>query len=469
MKRLHRRFRTYGFMIGSVLMLTTTLFGQGSLDYTGGLKVKLNEDGSKYFRLIQWHQVWVRSIENNPGTVDVTGRSSDQTFDVGMRRSRFIMYSQINDDFLVLMHWGINNQTFANGGGSGTGGAGGYGAGKKPQVFIHDAWTQYKIADNLKDTRNGGLPFSMHIGVGLHYWNGLSRLTSASTLNIMTLDFPLVQYPNIEFTDQFARQYGIYAKGQLGKFGYRMHLNKPFLTDNSAALSANQAVNIATENWSVGGYWEYQFADREADVVPYKVGSYLGTKEVFNIGAGFYHHPEASGIQTLNGLERQDHTHFAFDVFYDKPLNTQKGTALTALTTLYLYDFGDNYLRNIGIMNVNPNGNAGANTSVSGFGNAEPFLGTGTISTTQVGYLLPKNLLSKGQLQPYAQFTHKQLDFLDTGIQNYDFGLNYYLDGHNAKVTLQYALRPIVTGSQVQGFELSEHRSTFTIQCQIYL
>jgi hypothetical protein len=45
---------------------------------------------------------------------------------------------------MILAHFGINNQTFINGGGSGTSGTGGYGNGKKP-AFFHDAWNEYAV------------------------------------------------------------------------------------------------------------------------------------------------------------------------------------------------------------------------------------------------------------------------------------------------------------------------------------
>jgi hypothetical protein len=46
---------------------------------------------------------------------------------------------------MILAHFGINNQTFINGGGSGTSGTGGYGNGKKPQLFfmMHGTNTLY--------------------------------------------------------------------------------------------------------------------------------------------------------------------------------------------------------------------------------------------------------------------------------------------------------------------------------------
>lgn len=38
------------------VLFSALTFGQGSPDYEGGLKVKINEDGSKYFRIISWAQ-----------------------------------------------------------------------------------------------------------------------------------------------------------------------------------------------------------------------------------------------------------------------------------------------------------------------------------------------------------------------------------------------------------------------------
>lgn len=465
---------TFFLLMG--LILSSSIYAQGSLDYKGGMKVNLSEDGAKYFRLIHWHQVWIRSIENNPGTIGADGQPKDHTLDIGMRRSRYLMYGQINQDFLILAHWGINNQTFTNGGGSGTGGLGGYGAGKKPQLFLHDAWTEYKVANNLADQGNS-TAFSLHIGAGLHYWNGLSRASSASTLNFMPADLTILAYPGIEITDQFARQYGIYAKGQIGMLAFRVSANKPFIADNRANLSATRAVNIPTENWSIGGYFEYQLRERESDLLPYKVGTYVGTKDVFNIGAGFYHHPEASGTGTPPlisdsnvGLvqNRQNHTHFAVDVFMDRPLNKEKGTAFTWYSVAYFYDYGPNYFRSVGLLNVNPSGTPGSDRTIAGFGNAEPLMGTGLISYNTIGYLLPKDLSKSFRIQPFMVFTHKDLDYLGTAIQNYDIGINLFRSGHQAKITLQYSSRPIVTSNNGQ-FEASSRAGAFILQTQIVL
>jgi hypothetical protein len=41
---------------------------QGSLTMGAGLKFNLNEDGTKFMRVIAWNQIWMRS-EMNPGTM----------------------------------------------------------------------------------------------------------------------------------------------------------------------------------------------------------------------------------------------------------------------------------------------------------------------------------------------------------------------------------------------------------------
>ena len=45
------------------------------------------------------------------------------------------------------------------------------------------------------------------------------------------MDLPLTNFPTIENTDQFARWLGIYAKGRVGKFDYRVAMDDAFLTN----------------------------------------------------------------------------------------------------------------------------------------------------------------------------------------------------------------------------------------------
>jgi hypothetical protein len=446
-----------------------------SADYGRGMTLVLDEEGKKYIRFLTWNQVWTTATENNPGTVDAYGELDDNSLGIGLRRSRFLTYSQLTERYLILLHMGINNQTFNSGGGSGTEGLGGYGDGKKPQVFIHDVWNEYMV---VKAEQEGD--FSLAIGAGLHYWNGVSRKSSSSTFCYLTLDAPTFAWPNIEVTDQFARQFGWYAKGKWRKLGYRLAINQPFIADARATLNQDRAVNIATDAWSYAGYVDWQFWDQEPDLLPYRTSSWHGAKSVFNIGAGFYVHPDSSGILDQDeDLDRQSQVAVGIDAYYDKPVGNC-GAAATAYAAYYLFDYGDNYFRNVGIMNTGRLGDPaflagqGIEPAISGAGNAQPLMGTGEIFYIEGGYVLPDWVLgsNRGRLQPFGAFTQKNLDWLDDPAFNWDMGVNYLIDSHRAKLTFQYSLRPLFfergAGATVERVS-DGSAGQFIVQAQITL
>jgi hypothetical protein len=448
------------------------VFAQGSSDYGSGLKLNINPEGTKYVRFILWNQMWMRSIQNNPGTA-VNGNPANSTFDIGARRLRMLAYAQITPRYLVLTHIGINNQTFLNGGAAGSAGVGGYGAGKKPGLFFHDIWNEYAVVPAMNPATKTANKNTLYIGAGLHYWWGISRMTNGSTLNFLAIDAPIFNWPLIENSDQFARLFGIYAKGKLGKIDYRLNWNKPFATNTNVGAGTTVADNVAVDNngiskMSYGGYASYQFFDQEANLLPFTVGTYVGTKKVFNIGAGIYNQPEGTSSHVGTTVNKHSITLAAVDVFADIPVGEKaKNAAVTAYSVFYNYDFGPNYMRNIGIMNVGTNDPAftGAR-ALAGPGNARPMIGTGQIWYTQAGFLLPKTTdKPKMRVQPFGAFTYKNFEALKKSSTSFDFGSNFFIDGHHAKITLQYSTRPIYTAvDKIEG-----SKGEFLIQFQTYL
>jgi hypothetical protein len=329
-------------------------------------------------------------------------------------------------------------------------------------MYIHDAYTEFAVK-----------PGKLHLGAGLHYWNGVSRHASHSTLNFMAIDANITNWYNIEATDQFARQLGVYAKGQLGRWDYRVHINKPYAFGALRnTITSPNATNVMNENWSTGGYVNYMFWDKENNTLPYMVGSYLGGKRVLNIGAGWYHHKGATASKASPNAPVQEHAqcNFGIDLFWDQPLNKKKGTALSLYSVFYDYDFGPNYLRNIGILNLHGATqpvSAAPDASWAGGGNLQPTLGTGNIWYTQFGYLLPR-LKNGTAFMPYATFTYKNFERIGKASGQYDLGLNYLINGHNAKITLNYATRPVyrsVSGNPLRNGS----RSEWILQTQIFL
>lgn len=451
----------------SGLFFSILLSAQGSLDYGGGLKFNINPEGSKYMRFIVWNQIWLRSTELNPGT-NIGDESVDNFQDAGLRRLRLLAYAQISPRYMILTHIGINNQTFINGGAAGTAGTGGYGAGKKPGLFFHDAWNEYAVVLPQESK-----PFSLSIGAGLHYYMGLSRMTMSSTLNYLTVDAPIFNWPLIENSDQFARQIGLFAKGKYDRFEYRFSINKPFATNQTpvnvtSELNARAVDNNNSAQWSKAGYVEYQFLDKESNFLPFKVGSYLGTKKMFNIGTGFYTAPSATQT-SVNGVKKEHPINLlSGDVFLDMPVGAkEKKMAITAYSVFYDYDFGPNYLRNVGIMNEGiTQPNYTGSPALAGPGNLQALIGSGNIWYTQAGILLPnKNAKPKVRIQPFGAYTYKNFDALDKSSNQFDIGANFFLDGHHAKITTQYSTRPVYTNPSA----IDSNKGELIVQLQIYL
>lgn len=447
--------------------VSLSMNAQGSSEYGSGMKINLNEGGSKYLRFIIWNQIWFRSSQMNPGTL-VGNEAASNATDIGNRRLRILAYSQLSPRYMIVTHVGINNQTFTNGGASGSIGTGGYGSGKKPGLFFHDAWNEYAVVLPQKDKK-----FSLTFGGGLHYYMGLSRETMASTLNFLLIDAPIYNWPLIENSDQFARQVGLFAKGKFGKLEYRLSHNKPFATNITPINTTLPQNAIAVDNngnakWSTAGYFEYQFLDQESNLLPFKVGSYVGTKKVFNIGAGFYNAPDATKSSVNSQLRKHDMNLFSADMFLDLPIGKkEKKMAITAYSVYYDYNFGPNYLRNIGIMNIGTaDPNFVGSRAIAGPGNAQPTIGSGTIWHTQAGFLLP-NAAEKPKLriQPFGAFTYKNFDALSQSSTQFDLGANFLLDGHHSKITTQYSTRPVYSSADTR----LSNRGEFLVQLQIYL
>ena len=381
----------YNVLVVFLLLGVANAFSQGSPYYKGGFKIKFGDNDDKYVRIITWAQVQANYSDDRPDD------QSDVSFQ--LRRARILVYGQIVKDFLVLTHIGMNSLNANNMNPVGNEGT--------PQVFMHDAWAQYNITPNHV------------IGGGLHYWNGLSRLNSQGTLNLMTMDNNRASWSNLGLSDQFARHIGIFAKGNFGKLQYNVAINEAMVnTLDNQSLSQDFAVyqganllGTANAGKTYTGYFAYNILNMESNFLPYKVGSYLGTEELLNIGAGFFHHPNGSVIlDNSSNQQGEDVNLFALDVFYDMPLG-KLGSSITAYAKYQYNDYGSNYQ----------------------FG---PY-SSGNMWYGHAGYLLPGSF-EKTRIQPYASLNYSTIDGLDGDRTILGLGANAYLNGHNSKLTLEY-------------------------------
>ncbi|SFC06182.1 hypothetical protein SAMN05421780_102438 [Flexibacter flexilis DSM 6793] len=405
------------------------------------LKFKFNSEGTLYAKLGFGSQLWTRVIENNPGTM-VNGVPQATTYDVGIRRMRIFATMHLSTRYLLYIQMGTNNQSFISGGGTGTGTNG---AGKKAPFFFHDVYNQFTIVPALNEQTQKANPFVLYSGIGLHSWNGVSRLSSASAWRLLTLDTPVFNFNTIEVSDQFSRQFGIFAHGEWNRFLFRFNANKPFATNLKPTVGGGAVDNNQGGKPSFAGYVDYQFLDKETRQNPFTTSSYLGKKKMLNVGAGFYTNQDGTMSQpTADQTRSHDIKIWAADLFMELPFGKKSNPmSFNLYSVLYNYNFGPNYLRTTAVMNAGvADPNFKGAIAKEGFGNAKYLLGTGKVWYTQAGLLLPK-FSEKVRLQPYVTYAVKNLDALAQKGTFYDLGTNFLIDGHNAKISVQYSNRPL--------------------------
>lgn len=444
-------------VLAGMTIITYTLHAQSpaAAPSLEELRLKLNEDGTHYLKWTFLNQVWLRYNDSNPGTT-VLGDPANQTFDIGLRRTRIQFYGQLTDHVFFYTQFGQNNFNFLS---SNAGN-------RKLQVFFHDVLGEYKVwKDNDK----------LKLGGGLTITNGLSRFSQPSVGTIMTMDVPVFAQATVDQTDEFSRKLSVYARGQLGRLDYRIVLSDPFpVTTNGQTLPPiGTAATFAQtgHHKQYQGFFMFNFLDKEANITPYMTGTYLGKKKIFNLEAGFISQNNAmwtspNASDPVPTIEYHNMNLWSAALYYDAPVNPEKGTALSAYAGYFNLDYGPNYLRYNGIMNP---ANGITNGPFSGSqGNAFPMFGTGKVIYAQVGYLLKKDLLGDvGTLMPYASLMSADFDRLSDQMNVVDVGVNWLIKAHTSKLTLDYQNRPVY---ETQGTDLvkSTNKGQVVLQYQVY-
>jgi hypothetical protein len=334
---------------------------------------------------------------------------------------------------------------------------------RKAGFFIHDVTGEYEV-----------LKSKLSMGAGLTAWNGLTRYSAPSVGSILGLDAPLFEQTTNDVTDQFLRKLSVYAKGKLGKLDYRLVMSSPLAVQKSNGYVAtltdvsNFSAKPPKMQWQ--GYFQWQFLNQETNTTPYATGTYLGTKHVFNIGAGFQYQPDAMwrkgtlATDTIISAMR----HFAVDVFYDAPLNIVKGTAISAYASYMNLQHGPGYVRNQATMN--PGNGTNRTAILNGAGNGYPSFGTGNLLYGQVGSKFKNNLIGNTTLVPYCSLQRASYDRLATKMNYWELGTSWLLKGQTSKLTFAYQNRPIfeVPAPGAKAVQI-DRKSGFVLQYQVFL
>ncbi|WP_089685638.1 hypothetical protein [Catalinimonas alkaloidigena] len=409
------------------------------------LSFPLNASGTRYIKASLSAQVWARFNQSNPGTL-VFGQPRNSTFDIGIRRVRIRIMSQLTERVFIYAQLGQASLNRVSP--------------RQVSPFFQDVVTEFTVLHRW-----------LTLGGGLTSWGGFARLTSASISTFTTLDTPVFCQPTINALDQSMRKYSLYAKGKLKKLDYRLAISDPFPIqtangqyDPVISPAAHFAPQPPHKQYST--YWSYQFLDEESNQTPYFRGSYLGAKRVFNLGLGTQWQHDAMWQLADNGRDtlRTAMWLWAADAYLDLP--THRGEALTAYAGYYHYDLGNYYLRSLGIMNP-ANGVNPAQQSLNGAGNAFPLIGTGSSVYLQAAYLLrPKLFSTLGTLQPYADLIRARYDALRDPMLSYNVGVNWLIRGFEARITLNYQNRPVF---RLEERTVKQRRGAVVLQYQIII
>jgi hypothetical protein len=414
-----------------------------------GLRYYVNsKDSSHFITLNMTSQIWLRYTNNNPNTA-VQGIAQENTTDISIRRIRFVLSGQLTDRIGFFIQFGQNNLNYLSP--------------RKAGSFFHDVTADYAIIKK-----------KLSIGLGLNGWNGPSRFSNTSIGSILVLDPPLYQEVTNDTYDQFVRRLGVYAKGKLGKFDYRVSAAKPFViqtASNIDPLNTNSSFSTLPPKFVYQGYFMCQLLDQESNLGPSTVGNYLGKKKVFNIGGGFYYQNKAM-YHLVNTVDTsfQDLKLLALDIFYDAPINKEKGTAYQLYACYSNYDYGHNFIKVTGADNPATNTSIKSPTlfQKANYGNAFPYLGTGNIFYAQSGYKFKDRLLGDhGTLQVFADCQYGKYNVLKSAVYLFDMGVNWLIHGNNSKFTFNYQNRPYFNPNSNNDLVQASRKGEFVLQYQV--
>ncbi len=431
---MHTKRRTFNIIL--IWLLSTTF----AYSQSNNLKLNLDKEGKTYIKASITAQFWARYTDMNPGTT-VNGESVDRMLDFSLRRLRMGVSAQLSPKLFVYSLFGGNNFNMKNA--------------KKFAITILDLNAEYEFAEQFA------------LGFGVSSWYGLSRWTTRSSGSLMNLDAPLFSLFTVNKNDNSARGIGFWAKGQIAKFDYIVSIKNQL----KYGVPAREGVTdyaLNSPRMRLSAYMKYEFLDNESNKTAYSgaVGTYLGKKKILNIGAGFLYQAKMMS-RLINGNETfYDYKNWAAEIFYDAPINKEKGTAITTYLGYFNTDFGLDYIRNVGA-----NGFTEGGTSFNGSGSSFPMMGTGSTMFFQLGYILPKSVFGANNenklLQPNLAIQYSDFDALNQETIVLDFGVNLFFKGHGNKLSLNYQNRPIYNLNSSNELKVSERKGMFVLQYQI--
>jgi len=379
-------------------------------------------------------QLWMRYSQLNPGS-EVNGEVQDELFDLSVRRYRFGLNGRLTKRWYFKILFGQNNWNRAN----------------SLRIDLLDAYIAYAI------------DYKIRIGAGKSANSGLSRFAGPGTTTQIGSDLPLVVVPTINITDILTRRYNVFVNGHIGPIEYKAVVAMSILADRSFDVTENTDFVGNDEDLEYSAYVKYQFADSEYTRLDFGPGSYYGANKIIALGAGFKYQKDALGKLNLNQTQLYDMKHFAVDFFMELPF---KGNyhALTTYLGYFNYDFGEDYIRNIGANNPI---NEGTSESFNGLGNRFPTVGTGNTMLWMTGYRFKYKQSSKLVLMPYFNYQLSDFTRLDDLMHWFDIGFNFLWYDRYDEFTIGFQNRPIFETNSQSDLKVTDRKYSIILQYQL--
>jgi len=234
-----------------------------------------------------------------------------------------------------------------------------------------------------------------------------SNLDGPFYLNVW--EFPFVQfgYPNI-FQ---GRDDGAALWGQLGEGQFKWQVG---------AFEGTEGLPNSDEHLMFTARLVWNLLDPEPGY--YNQSTYYGEKQILAIGAAVMHQQDAVGTIAAP----RDFTGWNVDVLFELPLSND---AVVSVEGAY-YDFDD----------------AGATVIEAAPGIFTALSRQGQSYFVLASYLIPTTIYLgniQGRLQPHVRYQQYDRDFPAAGAAEaqVDIGMNYIIDGHNARLVAVYQRR----------------------------
>jgi hypothetical protein len=426
------------FLFVTVLFVTDSF--RLSAQEKNPLTVNLNESGSKYLRFSSHFDFWLRYTQMNPGSITYGDEPAENVADVSIRRIRMGMHVVPTEKLYIRINVGSNNIRFHNL--------------DRVDLKIFDAFVEYRWKEWL------------NMGFGKSAWGGPSRYSSPNTARLMSLDIIPSHIPLVNLTDDFLREFGIFLKGKINNLDYRLTAFNPALfrdriSDTDPQEGIADFINTGpAEVYGFKTYLKWQFFEHESNTNPFHIGTYFDEKKVMNLGAGMEFQNERTKHLENGVLQSNDVLIFAADYFLNLPFSKRR--AFTFYAAYHNFDFGPNFTRNIGVNNPAVTADPSL-LEFSGTGNSYVASGTGSNLYIQVGQYF--GFGENSGIQPYADIQFTDYDRLNDPYVKWDVGLNWLLDDHKSKFTLNFECRPLHVETN-EGIEEEKRRRMVVFQYQ---